>query len=171
MGLFSFVKDAGAAIFGGSDEKEADINAPTKSLSAHLRENGIDPSALDIEFQPDRIVVSGEVASQEEKEKIVMIIGNVRDVETVEDRLVLASAAAAPAPTSAEAPATAGAEATPEDWQADTYTVVPGDTLGGIAQKLYGSAGKYMKIFEANTPMLKDPNKIYPGQVLRIPPE
>ena len=170
MGLFSFVKDAGAAIFGGSDE-EADITAPTKSLSAHLRENGIDPSGLDIEYQGDRIVVSGEVASQDDKEKILMIIGNVRDVEMVEDRMQLASAADAPAPTSAEAPATPGADATPEDWQADTYTVQPGDTLGGIAQKLYGSASKYMVIFEANTPMLKDPNRIYPGQVLRIPPQ
>jgi nucleoid-associated protein YgaU len=170
MGLFSFVKDAGAAIFGGSDE-ESDITKPTKSLSAHLRESGIDPSSLQIDYEANRIVVSGEVASQEDKEKIIMIIGNVRDVEMVEDRLVLASAADAPAPTAADAPATEGAEATPEDWQADTYTVQSGDTLGGIAQKLYGSASKYMVIFEANTPMLKDPNKIYPGQVLRIPPQ
>jgi nucleoid-associated protein YgaU len=49
------------------------------------------------------------------------------------------------------------------------YTVVSGDTLSGISKKHYGDAMKYMKIFEANTPMLQDPDKIYPGQVLRIP--
>jgi nucleoid-associated protein YgaU len=50
------------------------------------------------------------------------------------------------------------------------YTVESGDTLSKIAREQYGSAGKYMAIFDANKPMLKDPNKIYPGQVLRIPP-
>ena len=53
--------------------------------------------------------------------------------------------------------------------QSNMYTVVSGDTLSAIAKKEYGDANKYMKIFEANQPMLSDPNKIYPGQVLRIP--
>ena len=45
-----------------------------------------------------------------------------------------------------------------------------GDTLSGIAKTVYGKASKYPVIFEANRPMLSDPDKIYPGQVLRIPP-
>jgi len=49
------------------------------------------------------------------------------------------------------------------------YTVKSGDTLGKIAKEFYGNAGKYPVIFEANKPMLKDPDRIYPGQVLRIP--
>ena len=51
------------------------------------------------------------------------------------------------------------------------YTVQKGDTLSKIAKDQYGNANKYQQIFEANKPMLKDPDKIYPGQVLRIPPE
>jgi nucleoid-associated protein YgaU len=58
----------------------------------------------------------------------------------------------------------------PSDWTTKTYTVQKGDTLGAIAKKMYGKSSLYPKIFEANTPMLKDPDKIYPGQVLRIPP-
>jgi nucleoid-associated protein YgaU len=50
------------------------------------------------------------------------------------------------------------------------YTVKSGDTLSAIAKEQYGDAMKYPQIFEANKPMLENPDKIYPGQVLRIPP-
>lgn len=50
------------------------------------------------------------------------------------------------------------------------YTVERGDTLSAIAKDQYENTGKYPVIFDANKPMLKDPDKIYPGQVLRIPP-
>ena len=50
------------------------------------------------------------------------------------------------------------------------HTVESGDTLGKIAKIFYGNAMKYPVIFEANKPMLTHPDKIYPGQVLRIPP-
>ena len=50
------------------------------------------------------------------------------------------------------------------------HTVERGDTIGKIAKKVYGNAMKYPVIFEANRPMLTHPDKIYPGQVLRIPP-
>ena len=56
------------------------------------------------------------------------------------------------------------------EWSSRTYTVVKGDTLSKISKEMYGDANKYNTIFEANKPMLKDPDKIYPGQVLRIPP-
>ncbi|MCB1607001.1 MAG: LysM peptidoglycan-binding domain-containing protein [Xanthomonadales bacterium] len=60
-------------------------------------------------------------------------------------------------------------EADQDAWTSGTYTVKRGDTLSKIAKEVYGSASKYPLIFEANKPMLKDPDKIYPGQVLRIP--
>jgi nucleoid-associated protein YgaU len=50
-----------------------------------------------------------------------------------------------------------------------TYTVKAGDTLGAIAKAELGNANAYMKIFEANRDVLSDPNKISPGQVLKIP--
>lgn len=170
MGLFKFVKDAGASIFGGADKP---AEPPTRSFANHLRDHGIDPSAVRFDLKQGRLTVEGTAPDQDTKEKIITIVGNVKGVETVDDRLVLASAAgsAATTPGAPTPAATRGAEATPADWQADTYTVQPGDTLGGIAKKLYGNASKYLVIFNANTPMLKDPNKIYPGQVLRIPPQ
>ncbi|MDX1555333.1 MAG: LysM peptidoglycan-binding domain-containing protein [Xanthomonadales bacterium] len=50
-----------------------------------------------------------------------------------------------------------------------THTVQPGDTLWKIAETHYGNGAEYMKIFEANRDLLDDPNKIFPGQELKIP--
>ncbi len=166
MGLFSFVKDAGASIF-GADENPEEKAVVVKSFASRLRDHDINPEGVYFDRKGPHVKVDGEVPDQDTKEKIVMILGNVAGIETVEDLLVVANAAGVS--TTADAPVTSGAEATPGDWQADTYTVQSGDTLGAIAKKLYGNAGKYTVIFEANTPMLKDPNKIFPGQVLRIP--
>jgi len=49
------------------------------------------------------------------------------------------------------------------------YEVQKGDSLSKIAKRYYGDPMKYKELFAANQPMLEDPNKIYPGQVLRIP--
>jgi nucleoid-associated protein YgaU len=54
---------------------------------------------------------------------------------------------------------------------AQYHDVVRGDTLSAISKKYYGDANKYNAIFEANKPMLKSPDLIYPGQMLRIPPQ
>jgi len=69
-------------------------------------------------------------------------------------------------------PVTATSEPTSQAQQAQStfHRVKSGDTLGKMAKDLYGDAGKYPVIFEANRPMLSDPDKIYPGQSLRIPP-
>jgi nucleoid-associated protein YgaU len=61
-----------------------------------------------------------------------------------------------------------GSSSTADPFQ--SYTVKSGDTLSGIAKHFYGNANAYMKIFEANKDQLSDPNKIKPGQVLKIPP-
>ena len=89
-------------------------------------------------------------AKSNDEEIVVLTAGNTKGVARVDDRL----AVDAPEPEPA----------------AVMYTVVSGDTLSGIAKAQYGNAMKYMTIFEANKPMLEDPDKIYPGQVLRIPP-
>lgn len=98
----------------------------------------------------DHVVVSGVAESQSEREKVILTVGNVAGVATVDDRMTV----------SAEAP----------EQEAVFYEVKKGDTLSKISKEHYGSANKYMVIFEANKPMLKDPDKIYPGQMLRIPP-
>jgi nucleoid-associated protein YgaU len=92
--------------------------------------------------------VTGEVGSQEEKEKILLAVGNIAGVGSVDDQITVTGPVAV---------------------AAKFVTVVKGDTLSAISLRVYGDANKYQKIFEANKPMLKDVNKIYPGQSLRIP--
>ncbi|MBK8907144.1 MAG: peptidoglycan-binding protein LysM [Rhodospirillales bacterium] len=144
MGLFSFIKSAGEklGLGGGDDAPDADV------LKKEVKKHGLDMDGLDVAVDGDTVKVSGKAASQEVKEKIVLALGNVTGVAKVEEDIT----------TEADAE------------QATFYTVQSGDTLSKIAKQHYGDANKYMGIFEANKPMLSHPDKIYPGQVLRIPP-
>jgi nucleoid-associated protein YgaU len=172
MGIFDFVKDAGAKIFGG-DTKEAaaaepEVNhareaylkaqaeetaerAQAKALEMMLTNMGFDLSTFEISIDNGRATLVGGVQSQEELEKIVLIVGNTSGVHQVDAQLQIMNPPPEPEP------------------EATFYTVVKGDNLSKIAKAHYGEASKYRLIFEANKPMLKDPDKIYPGQVLRIP--
>ena len=148
MGFFDFVKDAGDKVFHREDNSAEMDQAKADSLKGHVMGLGLDIKDLAINFADGRASVSGVTESQADKEKIVLTIGNTYGVAGVDDQLTV------------EVP----------EPEATFYTVKSGDTLGGIAKAHYGNARKYPVIFEANKPMLTDPNKIYPGQVLRIPP-
>ena len=104
----------------------------------------------------------GTVATEDEKNQIWNAIKTVPDwqKDIVAD-IHVTRAASAPAPA---APAAA-----PAPPAGKTYTVQPGDTLSKIAKEYLGSANAYTKIFDANKDQLSDPDKIRPGQVLRIP--
>ncbi|HMB53803.1 MAG TPA: peptidoglycan-binding protein LysM, partial [Thermoanaerobaculia bacterium] len=109
---------------------------------------GLDVTDLSVRVDGSTATVKGQVPDQATRERVVLAVGNTQGIARVDDQLEVG-----------------------KDEPAGTfYTVESGDTLSGIAKKHYGDAGKYMVIFEANKPMLKDPDKIYPGQVLRIPP-
>lgn len=95
----------------------------------------------------------GETADLATKEKVVLVVGNTNGISSVEDNITVAEV-----------------EEIEEEAMAQFHTVEKGDTLGKIAKEYYGNAMKYPVIFEANKPMLTHPDKIYPGQVLRIPP-
>ena len=151
MGLFSFIKDAGKKIFGKKEEEapsaeKAELKA--SALLAHVQSLGLPFKSLKISLRTDNsVILDGEVEKQEDSEKIVLTVGNVDGVESVDNNMTVI-------------------EAAPE---ARFHTVVKGDWLSKIAKEYYGDANKYNVIFEANKPMLEDPDKIYPGQVLRIP--
>ncbi len=117
------------------------------SLLAHVKSLGLAYNSLTVKTSGDTVTLEGEVAKQEDSEKIALAVGNVEGVEAVDNRLTVAD----PQP------------------EAQFYTVVKGDTLSKISKQYYGDANKYPAIFEANKPMLTHPDKIYPGQVLRIP--
>ncbi len=180
MGIFDFVAGAGAKLFGAAKPEEA--KEVYKPLAAHVEEHGISAKGLSFRFENGALIAEGNVPSQEIREKVILIVGNVEGVSRVDDRLTVGTptpvaAALASAPAAATTPA-AGTLAThahasasePSGWSSKTYTVKKGDTLSAIAKAMYGNANKYQAIFEANQPMLKHPDKIYPGQVLRIPP-
>ena len=160
MGILDFVRNAGAKIFGDKKPDEGEVYKP---LREHVREHGINPDGIDFKMQGETVVVSGHVPDQTTREKVVLIVGNVEGVAHVDDRLMVGTTA------TGAAGGTGSAGAASTEWTSKTYTVAKGDTLSAIAKRMYGDASKYPKIFEANKPMLKDPDKIYPGQVLRIP--
>lgn len=178
MGIFDFMKGAGEKIFKPGESKRED------AIKRHLNSYGGDYARVDVEVEGSKAILTGRVPTVAAKERAVLIAGNVDGIDKVDDRL-LADAPAASSPgfanvsggsASTEASAAAGSSssrghASPdgEGWQSRTYTVKSGDTLSKIAKEMYGDANQYPQIFEANQPMLKDPDKIYPGQVLRIP--
>ncbi|WP_310554881.1 peptidoglycan-binding protein LysM [Flavobacterium sp.] len=150
MGLISFMKNAGAKLFGRNvEEAPAEEKAQLKAsaLLAHVQSMGLPFNTLKVALRGDDVVVTGEVDKQVDAEKIALTLGNVEGVDTVDNNMTVA---------------------TPEP-EARYHTVVSGDWLSKIADKYYGDAQKYDVIFEANKPMLEHPDKIYPGQVLRIP--
>lgn len=153
MGLFSFLKNAGAKLFGGKEEaplEKKDNTQVTAALVGMVERMGLGVNNLDIQFNGSSATVTGEAHSQQDKEKIILTVGNVEGIETVDDQMTVIQTE------------------TPEP-EATFHTVEKGDSLSKIAKEVYGDAMKYPIIFEANKPMLTSPELIYPGQVLRIP--
>jgi len=164
MGLMSFIKEAGEKLFGKGEAQaspkagEADPDqviasnqAASDAIVDYIRSMKLDAEGLSVRFDgaAGEVTVSGQAADQQTKEKILLCCGNVAGVAKVNDDMSVAA---------------------PAD-EAKYYTVVKGDTLSKIAKEFYGNANAYPKIFEANKPMLSHPDKIYPGQTLRIPPQ
>ncbi len=164
MGLFSFIKEAGEKLFGTGEAKAAEVAAkaaPTpvnmeavnktaaKAIADYVAKMNLTADGLEIGFDgaSGTVIVQGMAATQVDKEKILLCCGNVAGVEHVQDQLGVKDVAVEPV----------------------FYVVVRGDTLSKIAKEQYGNANAYMKIFDANKPMLSHPDKIYPGQSLRIP--
>ncbi len=142
MGFFDFIGNVGASIFGGGKNE-------AEELRTLIQDNLKDKiTNLRVEFNEHTVTLYGDCDSQATKEKAVLMAGNVKGVEKVNDDHLNA-------PASEE--------------KTEFYTVKSGDTLSKIAKHFYGNAMKYPIIFEANREVIKDPNLIYPGQMLRIP--
>jgi nucleoid-associated protein YgaU len=164
MSIISFIKEAGEKLF-GHKETAAAAAAPddaalqaqaaaanqtaATAIAGYITAQGLKIDGLDVGFDgaTGTVSVAGEAANQATREKAVLCCGNVHGVSQVDDAMTVAE---------------------PAD-ESRWYTVVRGDTLSAISKSQYGNANEYPKIFEANKPMLSSPDKIYPGQVLRIP--
>jgi nucleoid-associated protein YgaU len=182
MGVFDFIREAGAKVGIGDSKEEKQAKAASASaeraaemakrirerkaaaakaermekfdetkkawgLETYVKELGIEIEDLDIRYDDGTATITGTAKSQEEREKAILAVGNVEGVGTVQDDVKVSE----------------------DTEESDMHVVVSGDTLSKIAKAYYGDAMKYPVIFEANRPMLKDPDKIYVGQVLRIP--
>ena len=142
MGLLSFVKNAGEKLFnwGNDDEVAGQLSKITASM-------GLDATNVTAKFNDGTATLAGSMHKHDQKEKLVLLVGNTKGVEKVDDHIHVN-----------------------EPQEASTfYTVVSGDSLSKISKSVYGDPMKYTTIFEANKPMLSHPDKIFPGQVLRIP--
>lgn len=164
MGFFDFIADAGANLFDG-DEAEPEV---TKPIAIHIRDAGVTIDNLKVDYSEGGVTLSGYVPDQEQKDKAVLAAGNVKGIVSVQDNLIVGTPPA-DAVTKEAAEKQAAQEASTTEASFKTYTVKSGDTLGKISKEVYGKASLYNKIFKANTPMLKDADHIYPGQVLKIP--
>ena len=166
MGMFSFIKEAGQKLFGTAEVEKAAVAAaanpaaqPTldelnskaaAGITSYIETQNLGLSGLFVMFDgaTGTVTVQGDAPSQAIVEKVTLCCGNVGGVQAVDNMLVAAE---------------------PAD-ESEYHDVVRGDTLSAIAKTYYGDASQYPKIFEANKPMLSHPDKIYPGQKLRIPP-
>ncbi len=166
MGMFDFIKEAGEKLFGkgeakaaqdaaaadpSDDKVDAANRAAGDAIEAYIAQMGLTATGLTItvDGSQGKVTVFGVAPDQPTREKIILCCGNVEGVESVEDKMSV------------------NVESDESQW----HTVVKGDTLWAISQAAYGNGAAYNKIFEANQPMLSNPDKIYPGQKLRIPPQ
>jgi len=164
MGLIDFMKDAGEKLFGRGTAHASPSGAPAggganadqanatagDAILAYVKSQNLSATGLTVTFDgaSSTVTVYGVAPDQATREKIVLCCGNVAGVAAVKDMMTVDRS----------------------EPEAQYYTVVSGDTLSKISKQFYGNANQYMKIFDANKPMLKDPDKIYPGQKLRVPP-
>ncbi len=167
MGLIDFVKDAGEKLFGRGQAQAAIKDAAAEpsntakvqaanaaaadAILEYIKSQNLSATGLTVTYDGATSTASvfGVAPDQATREKIVLCCGNVAGVAAVKDMMSVDQSA-------------------PEG---PFYTVASGDTLSKISKQYYGDANKYMKIFDANKPMLTSPDKIYPGQKLRIPPQ
>ena len=129
------------------DVAQAQERSRETALANLINQMGFNVRDLAVDIEGDKALVRGAVDSQADREKIILMVGNTEGIGSVDDRLQVSR----------------------QEPESQFYDVKSGDSLSKIAKQFYGDANKYNLIFEANKPMLKDPDEIYPGQKLRIP--
>ncbi len=149
MGLFDFLRGAGRDVKTGNEPAEI-----KQTISTAL---GDRIANLNVSYTDGTATLFGTAHSYADREKAVLLAGNIKGVEKVDDRLTV----------SAQTPQQE--IASQQTAQPNFVTIEKGDTLSKIAQQQYGDASRWREIFEANKEVIEDPDKIYPGQTIRVP--
>lgn len=146
MSLFDFAKDVGRQLF-DTDTEAAD------SIKEHLEIKLSGVKNVTVDFDDGVATICGDCINEATRNNAILVAGNVKGVQKV-----IADGLKYPAPK-------------PEELKeiVEYYEIVSGDTLGKIAKRFYGSASQYTRIHAANKELIPDPNKIYPGQKIKIP--
>ena len=153
MGIIDFVKE------------KLGIGPDADSIKADIAKLGLNVQNFNVVITDGVAVLTGLAVNRAEASKIVMAVGNKDGITKVDNKMRVPLSSLPPAATQPTTP-----DADSDEEKVIFYPVAKGDTLSAIAKRVYGDASKYPVIFEANKPMLSHPDKIYPGQVLRIPP-
>ncbi len=146
MSLFNFVKGKGESLYNWATGETANQESEAK-ITEFVQKFELPVNNFKVDVDGENACVTGVCPTQAVREKVVLAVGNINGIAQVDDKLTVETPAA----------------------EAKFYTVASGDTLSKIAKEFYGNPMEYNMIFEANKPLLADPNKIYPGQTLRIP--
>jgi nucleoid-associated protein YgaU len=167
MSLFGFVKDIGRQLF----KKDEDA---ANAIKQHIEASNPGVTGLAVNFDHGIVNLSGECGSAEAFQKCVLMAGNVKGVADVYTSGLTVKANApdivAAAPVAAPAAAAPAQQVVPQaKIEVEYYLIKSGDTLSKIAKQFYGNANLYPKLFDANKEVIEHPDKIFPGQKIRIP--
>ena len=143
MGLFDFVSDIGKKIF--SKEEEA-----SQAVTKHIEEDNPGVENVSVTVENGVANIQGEALSAEALEKAVLMVGNIFGINSVTNNVTVNN----------------GETLAGDD---EFYVIQKGDTLWKIAEKAYGNGAKYNAIVDANKEVIKDADKIFPGQKIRLP--
>ncbi|TKW66693.1 MAG: peptidoglycan-binding protein LysM [Paracoccus denitrificans] len=168
MAFWDFVKDSGKSVLGEAkaaeapaDDKaaeKAETDRKVKALTAEVKALGLDSDDVHLTLKGDVVKVESKGADRETMEKLILAVGNIKGIARVEADV-----------PKAPGRASSSGSAAPASEEPVFHTVKSGETLSAIAKQYLGDANRYNDIFKANQPILSDPDKIYPGQSLRIP--
>jgi len=166
MGLFDFTKDIGNNIFGDDD----DVDTASQKLQAHVEEDNPGIEDLQINVEDGVATISGEAESTSAYEKAVLMTGNALGVETVQAaELSVAEQVPIEGEEIVEYTQESIQETIEQAPEVSYYEIQKGDSLWKIAAKFYGDGTKHTQLFEENREVIRDPDKIFPGQKIRIP--
>jgi nucleoid-associated protein YgaU len=161
MDLFGFVKDVGRRLF-NKDEEAA------QKIKEHILASNPGVEDLEVSFERGIVGLKGRCTRTDAFQKCILMAGNVQGVIDVDATGLTPFVAPRPEAVPVGGPHQ-HAHATPVESREEYYVIERGDTLSHIARRYYGEASSWPRLFEANREVIQDPDKIFPGQKIRVP--